>query len=52
MDVYNVINYLLYQQAELKEKHEKLLNFVGEVLEAVKKTEIKRYEKNFVEVLR
>ena len=44
MDVYNVINYLLYEQAELKEKHDKLLNLVREILEAVKDTEVKRLE--------
>ena len=44
MDVYNVINYLLYEQAELKEKHDKLLNLVREILEAVKDAEVKRLE--------
>ena len=32
------------QQAELKEKHETLLNFVCEILEAVKNAEIKRLD--------
>ena len=44
MDVYNVINNLLYEQAELKKKHDNILSFVREILEAVKEAEIKRME--------
>ena len=42
MDVWNFINYLQCEQAALKERHEKLVNLVGEILEAVKHEEWKR----------
>ena len=42
MDIWNFINYLQCEQAALKERHEKLVNLVGEILEAVKHEELKR----------
>ena len=33
MDVWNYLNYLQSEQAALKIKYEKLINFVGEILE-------------------
>ena len=41
MDIWNFINYLQCEQAALKERHEKLVNLVGEILEAVKHKELK-----------
>ena len=44
MDVWNFINYLQCEQNAMKERHEKLVNFVGEILEAIKQEELKRLE--------
>ena len=44
MDVWNIVNYLQCEQVALKEKYDRLISLVGNILEAVKNEEFKRLE--------
>ena len=44
MDVWNYINYLQSEQVAIKTKYDKLVSLFGEILEALKNEELKRFE--------
>ena len=44
MDIWNYVNYLQSEQVALKVKYDKLASLVGEIIEALKTEELKKWE--------